>query len=223
MDPWRQSRFAPGTPLATASSGPLAAHRMEDRGGAGIYLEWAAVDRAGESGDGEPVGEFVGDLPNRARSGIVEPEVRVKRSASLLALLGLILLLSLTACAPRAGRGVISFYAEPGEVIATLAREGPLLATPDPYDYFSIEEIGNSFITLRAEPSWSLFFLDTHALRMRVTVFDHAGVSSVAVHTIPSSDSNDISIVRSDDELMFARIIGLLDQHFDRAPNVGVP
>ncbi len=55
---------APGTPLATASSGPLAAHRMEDRGGAGIYLEWAAVDRAGESGDGEPVGEFVGDLPN---------------------------------------------------------------------------------------------------------------------------------------------------------------
>lgn len=186
-------------------------------------LEWAAVDRAGESGDGEPIGEFVGDLPNQVRLGIVGPEVRVKKPVALVALLGLILLLPLTACVPRAGRGVISFYAEPGEVIATLAREGPLLATPDPYDYFSIEEIGDSFITLRAEPSWSLFFLDTHALRMRVTVFDHAGVSSVAVHTIPSSDSNDVSIARSDDELMFARIIGLLDQHFDRAPNVGVP
>lgn len=80
------------------------------------------------------------------------------RSRSILLVLAALTLL--TACTPSAGRPVEEFIATPQDVIGEIAAYGVTLQPGDQMNFFSIDAIGDRFVTLTSQSTagFSLFF-----------------------------------------------------------------
>ncbi len=126
-------------------------------------------------------------------------------------------LIILASCAPQAGRPAIPYFASPSEIIAAIAQFGPLLEPEELYNFYSIEVIGDSFITLRADPTTGGMILGALAgarvdpVRVTVTVFSQFGpqeVSSVAISELPRGTTKPVE-----------QIIQELDKRFQRVPS----
>ena len=81
------------------------------------------------------------------------------RTRSILWLFAALLVL-VTACAPSAGRPVEEFIATPEDVIGEIAAFGVTLQPGEQMNFFSIDSIGDRFITLTSQSTtgFSLFF-----------------------------------------------------------------
>lgn len=123
----------------------------------------------------------------------------------------------LVACAPAAGRQAVPYLAQPQEVISAVAQFGPQLQPPSGYNYFSIETIGDGFITLRADVTTGMVVLGALAgstgsppARITVTTFEQADVTSVAVSILPANLGG-----------LYEKLLQELDVRFRRAPSQG--
>lgn len=85
--------------------------------------------------------------------------MRTYRPQLALSLLGT-LLLTITACTPAAGRPVEQFIGVPQDVIAEIAAYGVSLQPENQMNFFSIESIGDRFVTLSSESTtgYSILF-----------------------------------------------------------------
>jgi hypothetical protein len=82
----------------------------------------------------------------------------MKRIVSL-TVISVALVLLFTACAPAAGRAIIQYQASAEDIIGAVAEIGVTLQ-PDPgYNFFSINAIGERFITLQANTTTGISIL----------------------------------------------------------------
>ncbi len=128
----------------------------------------------------------------------------------------LLLALVIAACAPAAGRPAIPYAATQSEIIGEVAAFGPLIQPGGSYNYFNIEAIGGSYVTLVADQITGAQFLNAlggeavnQPVRVIVTVVQNGGVARVAVAEQPRGDR--IAKRAAD------TIVQNLDQRFRRA------
>jgi len=133
-----------------------------------------------------------------------------------LAYSSLILLALVTACAPAAGRPAVPYLAAPQEVISAVAQFGPLMQPPAGYNFFSIETIGDTYITLRADATTGTAILSalggtaTPPARITVTTLEQADVTHVAISVLPANLGD-----------WYDKVLQELDMRFRRAPTQG--
>lgn len=102
------------------------------------------------------------------------------------------LLVLVAACAPAASRSTVTYTATPAEVIAVIARQAGSITPPDGYNYFSIETINDSSVTLRADPVTGLSVvgfvagIPTEPARVTVSTFADGAETLVAISVFPS-------------------------------------
>ena len=120
------------------------------------------------------------------------------------------------ACAPAAGRPAIPYAATQSEIIGEVSAFGPLIQPGGSYNYFNIESIGGSYVTLVADQITGAQFLNAFGsgpvnqpVRVIVTVVQDGGVARVAVAEQPRGDR--IAKRAAD------TIVQSLDQRFRRA------
>jgi hypothetical protein len=101
---------------------------------------------------------------------------------------------------------------------ARLRAYGPTLPPPSGYNFFSIETIGDTFITLRADVTTGVAVLgvlggtSTPPMRLTVTTLEQSQLTQVALSGLPvGTATND----------MLDRIVQFLDERFQRAPVPG--
>lgn len=134
---------------------------------------------------------------------------RTRLAKSVVAALSIALLAA--ACAPAAGRATVSYLAEPSEIVTTLARQASRLTPPDGYNYFSIESINDTGVTLRADPVVGLSVVafvagvPTEPARVTITTFADGAETVVAISVFPSRL-----------EEVYQSVIALLDDSFGR-------
>lgn len=135
------------------------------------------------------------------------------RRRSLTVPFGLLLISCLIAsCAPAAGRTTLSYLASQEDVVAVIAQFGPQMEPPDGYNYFSIETISSSNVTLFADlvAGNALVRVLTgtpgEPARVNITTFERQGTTLVAVSISPSGLSG-----------VYDNIIMILDSRFRRA------
>lgn len=128
------------------------------------------------------------------------------------------LILLAAACAPAAGRPSIPYLAAPQEIISALAAYGPTITPPSGYNFFSIETIGDTFITLRADVTTGIAVIgilggtSTPPMRLTITTLEQPQLTQVALSGLPvGRQTND----------MLDEIVRFLDQRFSRAPVPG--
>lgn len=127
-----------------------------------------------------------------------------------------VLLAVLAACAPAAGRPTVPYLAEPQEIISAVAQFGPQIEPPGGYNYFSIETIGDGYITLRADVTTGVAILgalggtSSPPARITVTTLEQSEVTNVAVSVLPASEGG-----------LYDKLIRELDVRFRRAPTQG--
>ena len=116
------------------------------------------------------------------------------------------------ACAPAAGRPAVAYLANQQEIIGAVAQFGPLMTPPEGYNFFSIETIGEAFITLRADVTTGVAIIQAitgaprEPARVTITTFEQPGVTRVAVSVIPGGLTE-----------LYDAILGRLDARFQRA------
>lgn len=124
-----------------------------------------------------------------------------------------VLLIHVMACAPAAGKPAVPYLAAPQEVISAVAQFGPLMQPPSGYNFFSIETIGDRYITLRADATTGTAILSalggtsTPPARITVTTLEQADVTNVAVSVLPANLGD-----------WYDKVLQELDMRFRRAP-----
>lgn len=125
---------------------------------------------------------------------------------------GLLLVAWLCAsCAPAAGRTTVSYLASQEDVVAVIAQFGPQMEPPDGYNYFSIESISSSSVTLYANLVAAnalvrvLTGTPNEPAKVNVTTFERQGTTLVAVSVSPAGLTG-----------VYDDIIMILDSRFRR-------
>jgi hypothetical protein len=127
-----------------------------------------------------------------------------------------VLVVVVVACAPAAGRPTVPYLAVPQEIISAVAQFGPQMEPPAGYNFFSIETIGDGYITLRADVTTGVAILGAFGgtssppARITVTTLEQADVTNVAVSILPASSGD-----------LYDKLIRELDVRFRRAPAQG--
>lgn len=120
-------------------------------------------------------------------------------------------LLLVAACAPAAGRQGLYYQADTREIIAMIARFGPQIEPPTGYNYFSVEAVSETTITLRADPLVGLSVvgfvtgLGAEPARISVTSFQQTDHALVAIGISPTSLPD-----------VYDALVALLDSRFRR-------
>lgn len=133
------------------------------------------------------------------------------RTAALKTTVALLVCACVAACAPAPGRATVTYDAEPRDVIATLARRSAAITPPDGYDHFSVETIGESSVTLRADPVLGVSIVgfvagvNTEPARVTVTTFAEGRETIVVISVFPSRL-----------EAVYESVVALLDETFGR-------
>jgi len=115
-----------------------------------------------------------------------------KKGAARALISAVTLIVAVSACAPAASRATVTYTATPTEVIAVVARQAGSITPPDGYNYFSIETIGESSVTLRADPVTGLSVvgfvagIPTEPARVTVSTFADGAETVVAISVFPS-------------------------------------
>ena len=124
--------------------------------------------------------------------------------------IGLVVVL-VAACAPAAGRPTYLFRNSRKQVIETVVAVAPTVKPPDGYNYFGIDKIGDTYVSLVATPTTGLAVLGalggTREVEYRVTVTtlksEASGTTRVAFSAVPYAANSfvDHLIVALDREL----------------------
>ncbi len=121
------------------------------------------------------------------------------------------LLLLVAACAPAAGRQGLYYQADTREIIALIARFGPQIEPPSGYNYFSVESVSETTISLRADPLVGFTVVGlvtgiaTEPARISVTSFQQSDHALVAIGISPSTLPD-----------VYDALVAILDSRFRR-------
>ena len=103
----------------------------------------------------------------------------------------LVVVLLVAACAPSAGRSVIRYQAPPEEVISTIASIAPNMRPGSAYNFYSINSIGERFITLQANTTGGVnFFFGGGSVTITFTASELDGITNLAVSTKGGGDGH---------------------------------
>jgi hypothetical protein len=99
------------------------------------------------------------------------------------------------ACAPAAGRPAVSYQTQPQQIIGFIGQLCPLLVASG-YNYFSVETIGETFITCTSNSTTGLSILgalggtSTPSYRLAVTLQPLGAITQVAISGTPNGNGD---------------------------------
>lgn len=115
--------------------------------------------------------------------------------------------LLLAACAPAAGRATVQFNGQAEDVIGAIAEIGITLQPSSAYNFYSINTIGERFITLQATTTGGVsFFLGGSSITLNFSAIQNGDVVTLAASGQGSVADESIS-----------QIVEQLSIRFDRA------
>lgn len=115
--------------------------------------------------------------------------------------------LLLAACAPAAGRATVQFNGKAEDIIGAVAEIGITLQPGSAYNFYSINTIGERFITLQATTTGGIsFFLGGSSITLNFSAIQNGDVVTLAASGEGSAANDSI-----------AQIIEQLSIRFDRA------
>jgi len=104
---------------------------------------------------------------------------RIERRGAVLALAGILVLMA--SCAPAAGRPTEEYLAPPQDVLSEIAAYVITLQPSSNMDFYSIETIGDRFVTVYSESTLGFSILVGRMVtRLTFTVQERSGVTVLA-------------------------------------------
>jgi hypothetical protein len=116
--------------------------------------------------------------------------------------------LLLVACAPAAGRATVEYQAQAQDVISAVAEIGITLQPGSAFNFFSINSIGERFITLQATTTGGFsFFFGGTSVTLNFSAIQNGEYVTLAAGGTGGSASNDaIDQIIAQLDLRFTRV-----------------
>jgi hypothetical protein len=116
--------------------------------------------------------------------------------------------LLVVACAPAVGRATVQYQAQPQDLISAIAEIGITLQPGTAFNFFSINSIGERFITLQATTTGGFsFFFGGSSITLNFSAIQSGEIVSLAASGTGGSASNDaIDQIVAQLDLRFTRV-----------------
>lgn len=134
--------------------------------------------------------------------------IRVNGKMIRLATIGLVALaLLVAACAPAAGRATIQFEGKAEDIIGAVAEIGITLQPGSAYNYFSINSIGDRFITLQATTTGGVsFFFGGSSVTLNFSAIQNGDLVTLAASGSGGGSDDAINAIVEQLTVRFTRI-----------------
>lgn len=130
-----------------------------------------------------------------------------KKFTTAMALSLLALSLLVAACAPAAGRATVQFEAKAEDMVGAIAEIGITLQPGSAYNYYSINTIGERFITLQATTTGGVsFFLGGSAVTLNFSAIQNGDLVTLAASGTGSAANDSINQIVEQLSIRFDRV-----------------